>query len=130
MGGSGAQLIQTEAPALECYLHLPQVDSLDSEINTRDSTSDISSEAVGLNDEVESEQTSQLEEMNVTTLETPAEADGTADDRVEPKSKPARRPTRLESDERGQTRLVTDPFIVNGNTARRLSPRRPASLPR
>jgi membrane carboxypeptidase/penicillin-binding protein len=100
------------APVIECYLHMP---STDSEISISDSGMDISSDTDALNTEQESEEISQPDQMN---RESPAAAEDTPDDPVEPQSKPIRRTTRIELDERGQTRLVSDQTMAKGNNGK------------
>jgi hypothetical protein len=94
------------APAIECYMHMP---STDSEISINDSEMDVSSDTDALNTELESEETSQSDQMN---RESPAAVEDPPADPVEPQSKPTRRTTRIDVDERGQTRLVSDQTMV------------------
>jgi len=100
------------APAVACYMHMP---STDSEISMSDSAMDLSSDANALNTELESAELSQPDQMN---RESPAVVEDTPDDPVEPQSKPIRRTTRIEVDERGQTRLVSDQEMVKGHSGK------------
>jgi hypothetical protein len=97
------------APAIECYMHMP---STDSEISISDSEVNMSPDLNALNIEKESEDASQSDQINV---ETPAAVDDPDVDSIEPQAKPTRRTTRIDMDERGQTRLVTDQSMVKGN---------------
>jgi hypothetical protein len=96
-------------------MHMP---STDSEISSSESAMDVSSDANALNTERESEELSQPDQMNATTTESPAAAEDTPGDPVEPQSRPTRRTTRIEVDERGQTRLVSDQAMVKGNSGK------------
>jgi hypothetical protein len=96
-------------------MHMP---STDSEISISDSEMDVSSEANALNTEMESEEVSQADQLNVTTQESTAAAEETARDPVEPQVRPTRRTTRTDIDERGQTRLVSDQVMVKGNSGK------------
>jgi penicillin-binding protein 1B len=110
------------APAVACYMHMP---STDSEISISDSEMNDSFDANALNTEMESEEMSQPDQMNGPTPESPAAAEETPGDPVEPQSKPTRRTTRIDIDERGQTQLVSDQAMVKGNSGKPPGARKP-----
>jgi len=97
------------APALECYMHMP---STDSEISMSDYEIDGSSDTDALKTELESDEMSQSDQMNG---DSPRAAEDSPDDPVGSQAKPTRRPTRIDVDERGQTRLISDPAIFKGS---------------
>jgi len=97
----------------------------DAEISSGDSAMDVSSDADALNTEIESEEISQPDQTNAPTQESPTATEDTAGDRLEPQSKPIRRTTRIDVDERGQTRLVSDQAMVKGNSGKPLTARKP-----
>ncbi len=89
------------APPVECYLHAHTPELEASSISDEDSTG-ITTPRI----EMESS-----EETDSQALETPPDQ-GRIPDSVEPLSKPTARTTRSDVNERGQTRLVSDPRVA------------------
>jgi penicillin-binding protein 1B len=102
------------APAVECYKHLPPVES---DVALSETGTDISSTYTDLTSEPVPQP-----ELNDKSLQVPAEADENPDS-VAPTSKSTRRRTQTEVNERGQTRLISDPTLDLSNTRRPRAPR-------
>ncbi len=115
------------APGLECYMHLPPIDS---EIDITDLDSDSSLEDSATDNGAVTEQESQPNQSMDKLRESPADADLPARDVFEPKSRPLRRSAQPEMNKRGQTRLVSEPAVDLTNSLRSLAARKNGSPPR
>jgi penicillin-binding protein 1B len=112
------------APGLECYMHQLPTDSEDFEDENSLDTSATDSD-------VNSGQGSEPDQSIDKPLELPAEADRPDSDWLEPKSRPSRRTTQAEVNDRGQPRLASDPTVSNNiNSFRLPTGRKSGSSPR
>jgi penicillin-binding protein 1B len=112
-GCPSSQIVSVEsrfAPGIECYMHLPAIDS---EIDTSELESESSVDTSAADIDANTERTSQPDQSIDQSLESPAEADRRARDPLEPQPKPSRRATQTVLNDRGRATLVSDPTVMN-----------------
>jgi penicillin-binding protein 1B len=110
------------APGIECYMHLPPIDS---EMDVSDMAGESSFDTSATNNEVKTEEVSEPDQLTDQPLEPPSEGDKPTRDAPGPQSRTIRRTTQTEVGERGPT-LVSDPAVLS----RTNSPRKSGSPPR